>query len=148
RKMNPGVHRAYYFTSAVGGDDVQYEIQRMLRDFELEPTVITERADLAARRKNTLNTQGLIEKAKGVDIALAVRMLEDAYHQSYEECHLYTSDLDFLPVIQAVRARGKKVCIHGYTSGLGSRSPLLCEADLFVDMEEVLRKDCVFAAPE
>ncbi len=39
---------------------------------------------------------------------LAVRMLEDAQKVEYDVCHLYTSDLDFIPVIQAVRARGKQ----------------------------------------
>jgi hypothetical protein len=66
----------------------------------LEPCVFPERSQRAKQRQNTLETQQLIEKPKGVDIALAVRMLEDSLN-AFEVCHLYTSDSDFLPVIQA-----------------------------------------------
>jgi len=119
-----------------------HELMVTLRDFGLEPSIVHERSDLKAQRQNVLNTQQLIEKPKGVDIALAVRMLEDAYHQAFDVCHLYTSDVDFLPVIHAIRARGKQVCVHGYKNGLSQRSPLLHVPDQFIDLEEMLRNEC------
>jgi uncharacterized LabA/DUF88 family protein len=139
RKMNPGVHRAYYFTSAVGDEGALHKIKVTLRGFDLEPIVLPERSQAARQRRARLEADCLIEKPKGVDIALAVRMLEDSVHQAFDICHLYTSDIDFLPVIEAVRARGKQVCVHGYRDGLSSQSPFLHACDLFTDLEEMLR---------
>jgi uncharacterized LabA/DUF88 family protein len=143
--MNPDVQRATYFTSVAGDAAVLHEMMVTLRNFGLEPSIVQERSDLRAQRQNVLKTQQLIEKPKGVDIALAVRMLEDAYHQAFDVCHLYTSDVDFLPVIQAIRARGKQVYVHGYKNGLSERSPLLHVPDLFIDLEEMLRNECELA---
>jgi uncharacterized LabA/DUF88 family protein len=142
RRMNPDVHRATYFTSASGDEPARHQIMVTLREFGLEPSIVQERTGLRSQRQNVLNTQQLIEKPKGVDIALAVRMLEDAYHQTFDVCHLYTSDVDFLPVIQAIRARGKQVFVHGYRNGLSQHSPLLHVPDRFVDLEEMLRNEC------
>lgn len=103
RKMNPGVRRAIYFTAGFGDAASLHEIKVKLRDFDLEPSIIPERRDLALQRQNVLQTQQLIEKPKGVDITLAVSMLEHAYHEAFKVCHLYTSDVDFLPVIEADR---------------------------------------------
>jgi uncharacterized LabA/DUF88 family protein len=138
--MNPGVHRAYYFTSAVGDDPALHSIKITLRNFDLEPYVFSELKQQARQRQNVLEGQQLIEKPKGVDIELTVRMMEDS--ATFDKCHLYTSDSDFLPVIRAVRARGKQVIVHGYKAGLSSQSGLLHECDLFVDLEEMLRKEC------
>jgi uncharacterized LabA/DUF88 family protein len=142
RRMNPNVLRATYFTSASGDEPARHQIMVTLREFGLEPSIVQERSGLRAQRQNVRTTQQLIEKPKGVDIALAVRMLEDAFHQTFDVCHLYTSDVDFLPVIQAIRARGKQVYVHGYRNGLSQHSPLLHVPDLFVDLEAMLRNEC------
>lgn len=142
RKMNPSAVRAYYFTALVGDDSAMHAIKVSLRDFGLDPIVVRELKQLTDRRKNALKNEGIIEKPKGVDITLTVRMLEDSLH-AFDVCHLYTSDVDFLPVIQAVRARGRQVIVHGYKDGLSSTSPLLHECDLFSDLEVVLREQCV-----
>lgn len=142
RKMNPDVKRAIYFTAGFGDAASLHEIKVKLRAFDLEPSIIPERRDLALQRQNVLQTQQLIEKPKGVDITLAVTMLEHAYNQAFDVCHLYTSDVDFLPVIEAVRARGKQVYVHGYKNGLSEQSPLLHVPDQFIDLEEMLRNEC------
>lgn len=148
RKMNPRAQRSIYFTAAAGDDVEKHEIKVKLRDFGLEPSVVPEVRTLAKHRENVLKTEKLIEKPKGVDIALAVAMLEHAFHQAFDVCHLYTSDVDFLPVIEAVKARGKQVYVHGYKNGLSERSPLLYVPDRFVDLEEMLRGECELVAPE
>ncbi len=141
RKKNPSAGRAYYFTALVGDEPALYAMKVALRDFELDPMIVRELKQLNAQRSNVLQNHGVIEKSKGVDIALAVRMLEDSLH-AFDVCHLYTSDVDFLPVIQAVRGRGRRVVVHGYKDGLSSTSPLLHECDLFSDLEVVLREQC------
>jgi uncharacterized LabA/DUF88 family protein len=116
-----------------------------LRNFGLEPSIIHELSTLAAQRQNKLRNQQLIEKPKGVDIDLAVQMLELSYNRAFDVCHLYSSDVDFLPVVRAIRARGIQVYVHGYRNGLAERSPLLHVPDRFIDLEEMLRSDCELA---
>ena len=140
QKMNPGVDRAYYFTSVVGDETAEHELKVALRNFGLEPSIVRELKQLADRRRNELDTLQLIEKPKMVDIALAVRLLEDV--NAFDTCHLYTSDVDFLPVIQAVRGRWKRVFVHGYKDGLSSKSPFYHACDQFFDLEEMLRDQC------
>jgi uncharacterized LabA/DUF88 family protein len=132
---HPTVARAIYFTSMTGGDDLIHEARVAIRRHGFEPQVIPELKTLADQRANLLNSEGVMEKAKGVDIGLAVRMLEDAYMNNYQECLLFTSDVDFLPAIQAVRRMGKRVFVWGYREGLSKRSKLEYEPDAFVDLE-------------
>src|SRR5205814_1801612 len=82
----------YYFTSTVGDEPALHQIKVALRDFGLEPDVMVERSLLANQRQHLLETQCVIEKPKGADIALAVRMFDDSLN-SFEVCHLYTTDL-------------------------------------------------------
>ena len=89
---------------------------------------------LARQRENVLKVEQVIEKAKGVDIALAARMIEDAFHDNYDACYLFSSDIDFLPIIEAVRRMGKQVYVCGSVDGLGEQSKFLHVPDAFVDI--------------
>jgi uncharacterized LabA/DUF88 family protein len=135
----PTVARAVYFTSMTGGDDLIHEAQVAIRSRGFEPQVIQELKTLADQRANLLNSEGVMDKAKGVDIGLAVRMLEDAYMNNYQECLLFTSDVDFLPAIQAGQRMGKRVFVFGYREGLSKTSKLEYEPDDFVDLEEYMK---------
>ncbi len=115
---------AVYFTSMVGDERQMYDVKVRMREFDLEPRIVPERGDLAKRRANRLRDAHIIEKAKGVDAALSVRVLEDAYRDLFRDVMLYTSDVDVLPVIEAVQRLGKRVYIWGYESGLAKESPL------------------------
>ncbi len=145
RKMSAGATRSVYFTSAMTDAQGLHQIRVDLRDFDLEPHVVLEKKQAFERRKNKLRDAGVIEKPKGVDIALAVRMLEDAHRDTYERCHLYTSDADFLPVIKAVMGQGKRVYVYGYKESLADQSELLHVPDLFIDLGRMLRDECELA---
>jgi len=145
RTLSPGFHRAYYFTSASVDKPKRYEIDVSLRNFNLEPHVLEERSQLANRRRDIRDSAGLIEKPKGVDIELVVRMMEDA--ERLEVCHLYTSDIDFLPVIRAVRAKGKLVYVFGFDGGIASESPFRTQCDGFTDLTDMLRTKFVPTGP-
>jgi uncharacterized LabA/DUF88 family protein len=115
----------------------------MIRGYGLEPEVILERRKLTNQRECVLKDTGVIEKPKGVDIALCVRMLEDAYRNNFSTCFLLTSDMDFLPVIQAVRRIGKQVYVLGYRSGLSKQSPFEYVPDHFFDIGmEFMKTHC------
>lgn len=135
------VHRAIYFTSVTGGDDVLHEVRVQIRSNMFEPQVIQEYKKLADQRANLLQQESVIERAKGVDVSLAVRILEDAYLNNFRSCLLLTSDVDFLPVIREVRRMGKEVILLGYKSGLAQRSPLEYEPDRFVDLGDFMEKE-------
>jgi uncharacterized LabA/DUF88 family protein len=132
------ISRATYFTSLVGDDDALHSLRLLIRWAGLEPVVLPEPSALAAQRQNVLTKQGLIEKPKGVDIALSVRLLEDAQHGNFDFCYLFTSDVDFLPAIEAVRRMGKRVCVAGFRQGLGNRSALEYAPDLFIDLGQYM----------
>src|SRR5947209_2292626 len=104
------------------------------RENEFEPQVIQEPKALRDQRANLRSQHQLIEKAKRVDIGMTVRVLEDAYLNAYRGCLLFTSDVDFLPVIEAVRRIGKLVFVAGYREGLAERSPLEYVPDRFIDL--------------
>ena len=141
-------HRCVYFTSASGDEDALYDMRVQVRGFGVEPVIIPERKALAEQRKNALNNLQVIEKAKGVDAALAVRVLEDAYNDNFDTCEIHTSDVDILPVIEAVRRKGKRVMVKGYKAGLADRSPLLYAPDWFHDLEQQMREHChLLSAP-
>jgi uncharacterized LabA/DUF88 family protein len=147
RTQRPTVARAVYFTSMTAGQDLIHEAQVAIRSHGFEPQVISELKKLSDQRANLLNTEGVIEKAKGVDIGLAVRMLEDAYMNNYQECLLFTSDVDYLPAIRAVRRMGKAVAVLGYRKGLSKMSNLEFEPDAFVDLEEIMKRQYRLQAP-
>jgi uncharacterized LabA/DUF88 family protein len=129
-----GFERAVYFTSFSGDDDELYKKQVMIRELGLEPHIVHEDRQHADQRENTLANYNIIEKAKGVDIALTVRMIEDGYRHNYQQCFLFTSDIDYLPVIESVRRMGRQVFVFGYKDGLGKNSPMVYVPDRFIDL--------------
>jgi uncharacterized LabA/DUF88 family protein len=139
------VSRIYYFTSIAGQDQDKYDLEAQIRQAGLEPFVIKESSQLDRKRQGQRERTGVIYKAKGVDIALATTMLEDAHQGNFTMAKLYTSDVDFLPVIQAVKRMGKHVEVVGHRSGLGENSPFLTVPDKFQDLDEhtgrFVRKD-------
>jgi uncharacterized LabA/DUF88 family protein len=130
-----------YFTSCAGDEDALHAMRLLLRQKGFEPHILKERMDLARQRENALGNEGIIEKAKGVDIALAVRLLEDAQRDVFTECWLYTSDVDYLPVIEAALRMGKVVHVLGYRSGLGKHSPLEYVPSSFHDLAPEMDDD-------
>jgi uncharacterized protein (TIGR00288 family) len=134
------IHSAVYFTAYSGDDEGYHKICVSIREQRFDPQVIKEASELSKRRKNQQFNHGLVEKAKGVDIGLSVRVLEDAYRDIYDWCYLFTSDIDFLPVIRAIQRMGKKVIVFGYKDGLGTRSELEYVPDVFVDLSDHMRK--------
>jgi uncharacterized LabA/DUF88 family protein len=133
--------RKVYFAALTGTEDSFHEACVAIRQKGFEPHVVRESKDLAERRKNTAADTNMLEKAKGVDIGMSVRLLEDAYHNNFDTCYFFTSDIDFLPVIRVLQRLGKKVVVFGYRSGLGKRSALEYVPDGFVELGEYMTRD-------
>jgi hypothetical protein len=57
-------------------------------------------------------------------------------------CVLYTSDIDYLPVIETVRRMGKSVFVVGYREAIANDSPFLHVPEWFVDIgKEYMRSN-------
>jgi uncharacterized LabA/DUF88 family protein len=134
------IQSAVYFTVFNGDEEGFHNAKVSLRQKGFEPQVIRELETLANQRAHALQTGNVIEKPKGLDIALAVRVLEDAYRNIYDLCVLFTSDVDYLPLIEAVQRLGKKAVIAGYKNGLGRHSRLEYVPDQFIDLTEHVQR--------
>jgi len=135
-----GIRNAVYFSSASGDENLLHNVRTLVRQEGFEPQIVMERRQLACQRGTQLTTNQLIYKAKGVDIGLAVRLLEDAYLGVFDECFLFTSDVDFVPAIEIARRLGRKVYVCGYKDGIGKNSALEYVPDRFIDLEDRLRQ--------
>ena len=132
---NVQLHQKYYYTSFVGNDGDLHEIKTLMRakPFAFDPEIVKEDKNKRKNRLAELEQLSLIEKPKGADIALAVRMLEDAANNNFATAYLFTSDADFLPLIKAVRRMGKYVVLFGFRNNLGNQE-MAYAADEFIDL--------------
>jgi uncharacterized LabA/DUF88 family protein len=141
------VARSVYFTVYHGQNTDLHTAKTYIRTAGFEPWIVHEQKDLAKQRDKQLQTDGILTKPKGVDIALAARMLKDAPH--YDECVLATSDVDYYPVVEAVRQMGKNVYILAYHEGIAKDSPFfyvverlaLINEDTFKEMFRVKERE-------
>lgn len=140
KKWNPG-QRIFYFTAMSGNDAEFHEVRKRIREFGVDPQLVEERRILADQRRTRLEQGAVIEKAKGVDCSIFVRMLTDAQSDLYQLCNLFTSDVDYIPVITAVMSMGKRVVVHGFKDGLGEYSAMEHVPNQFVDLEEMLTNE-------
>jgi uncharacterized LabA/DUF88 family protein len=123
RALEQYAHRAVYVTSIATDDNGEHSAAVYIRKAGFEPLIVREDRDLAKSHKAALEKQQMLIKGKGVDISLAVRMLEDAQRDLFKTCVLVTSDADYLPLIEAVRRMGKNVAVLGYGEDIAKRNP-------------------------
>jgi uncharacterized LabA/DUF88 family protein len=123
-----------YFTAFSGDPDALHSTRAFLRQKGFEPVVLPEPRSKAKRRDAT-RRGGMIEKAKGVDIELTVRILEDARANVFEKCCIFTSDEDYVPVVRSLKRLGKVVYVAGYKSMLATNSEFEFIPDKFIDFD-------------
>lgn len=73
---------------------------------------------------------------KGVDIQLAVEMLDFGSHDRYDTVILGSGDQDFLPVVKAVKDLGKIVWVAAFEHSCSIKLKL--EADKYINLTEHL----------
>jgi NYN domain len=113
------VIRKYYFTSEQGADDKRTQTEEWLksRGFEI-PHVYRRDRDRGSKQ---------------VDISLSVEMLMHAMRHHYEVAVLVAGDADYIPLVRAVQAEGKRVHLWFVSNGLAPQ--LRRAADYFVDLD-------------
>lgn len=134
------VDRAMYFTAFTGRPENLHNARVTIREAGFEPQVLPELKDLSKQRANRFVTDGVVIKPKGLDIALGVRMLEDAFYGNFQVCLLFTSDIDYLPAIHAVRRMGKTVLVFGFYDAIARDSPFLFVPEKFIDLGSYMQK--------
>jgi uncharacterized LabA/DUF88 family protein len=141
------VDRAVYFTAFTGTQQHLHDARVLIRQAGFEPQVSLELKDSAKQRANRLANDAVLIKAKGVDIGLAVRMLEDASYGNFQVCLLFTSDIDYLPVIRAVRRMGKTVIVFGFRDAVADDSPFLYVPERFIDFSSHIQSTYAIKGP-
>ena len=126
------VVRAYYYTSVVGEQDhIDLTVDTLRRlpftNGGLSAMQCLLLARVFKRAKNT-------KKTSTVDINLTVDMLNHAAQRSAETFYLLSGDGDFVPLVEAVAARGCRVIVAAFSSGVSMR--LARSADRFIDLDD------------
>ena len=98
------VIRHYYYTSAVGSTEVRDKIHDQLASLHIEaPRVFPKRKG---------------KRSKRVDISLSVDMLSHAHRKNYDLAVLVAGDEDYVPLVEAVEAEGRRVVLWFFENGL------------------------------
>lgn len=105
------VVRRHYYTSMQGDSDRRDEVAADLRNVGIEAPRVFPRT----------KSRG----SKRVDISLAVDMLRHAHYQNYDMAVLVAGDEDYVPLVEAVTAAGRRVTLWFFEKSL---SPALAKA--------------------
>ena len=116
------VIRKYYYTSATGDFDKLNGITNDLKGIGIEAPRVFKKAKARG--------------SKRVDISLSVDMLTHASRKNYDVAVLVAGDEDYTPLVDAVMAGGRRVCLWFLEKGL---SPVLKNrVDHYFSLEHVL----------
>jgi uncharacterized LabA/DUF88 family protein len=116
------VVRRYWVGSIYGNEEKQGKYEDALRACGFEPVLIPKRRDA---------------EEKGVDMALALRMLTNAFQGNYDAAVLVTGDADYVDLVGEVKRYGPRVhCLAFEGYGLSPR--LKRAADGFYSCERLL----------
>jgi uncharacterized LabA/DUF88 family protein len=105
--------RRYYYTSAAGDAESRSQIELKLRECGIEAPCVF------PRDKNG--------RSKQVDITLTTEMLTHAHRDNFDVAVLVSGDADYVPLIEAVKAEGKRVALWALESGLSPRLKLAAD---------------------
>jgi uncharacterized LabA/DUF88 family protein len=94
-KLRAAPDRAYYYASVVGNEEKVQSVRLALQGLGFDPRIFKK-------------IQGT-DKAKQVDIALATCMVAGACDGDFDVAVLVAGDEDYVPAIEEVKRRGKKV---------------------------------------
>lgn len=120
--VRAGCIRKYYYTSLQGDDD---KIDRITQDLK-EAGIETPRVFKKTKERGS----------KRVDITLATDMLSHAARHNFEIAALVAGDEDYVPLVEAVKAEGRRVFVWFVEDGISPH--LQTAADRYTDLGELL----------
>ncbi len=137
RPYNQGlVDRAYYFTGAAGPNIEQRERDLHALGFTPHVSVKVKPDSFAQAMKEEGIT--VISRPKPVDILIATRVLEDCMADNFDLCIFVGGDEDYVPLLEAVRRRGKQVWLVVFERWLAKRGRLRLACDRFIAYDPVI----------
>lgn len=129
-EVQPYPIRSYYYTSVVGDEQKLLAVRRALWELGFHPEVF----------KKTRQVQ----KAKGVDIALAKDFLSNAYNHNYDVAVLMAGDGDYIPLVKEVKRLGKVVYVVFFRDkGFGLSEALELSSDRLFEFGPFFREKWV-----
>lgn len=130
--------RVTYYTTAVGSpqdiETLEDELARLQSNIELSGGGVRKGVTNLVPRVFKKQKSG--SKTKSVDINICVDMLQQAYQSGADDLLLVSGDGDYVPLVKAVMAAGKRVYIAALSSGLAP--PMKRVADRFIDLDSVM----------
>jgi uncharacterized LabA/DUF88 family protein len=126
--------RVSYYTTFTGDSDAIAELTGKISATEYRYRVGIETSPLGLGRlvPHIFKKEGRSAKTKSVDINLAIDALRHTYGNSLDVAVIFTSDGDYIPLIQEIMRQGKQVIVGGLRSGLHPALPTI--ADAFLDL--------------
>ncbi len=116
--------RISYFTCITGDDVKLKKLNDKISKIEYSYTVDIVGSGGGTRKisnKGTLNPRLFIkqkgQQSKKIDIAMVIDAFNYSILDNIDEIHIMTGDSDFIPVIQEIMRRGKKVTVSSFSSG-------------------------------
>jgi uncharacterized LabA/DUF88 family protein len=132
----PDIDRAYYYASASGRRIDQHA--RDLHTIGFTPNVsVKVRPDSFAKE---MAVQGItvISRPKPVDIMIASQALDDCAANNFDRCIFVGGDEDYVPLLDAIRRRGKQVWLVAFERWLAKNQKLRFACDRFIAYDPVL----------
>lgn len=123
--VSVNVIRTFYYTSLIGDEPKINAVIDQLKEIHIERPRVYKKS----KRKGS----------KQVDIALSVDMLTNAHRNNYDVAVLVAGDEDYVPLVEAVQAEGKRVFVWFLDNGLSPR--LRQAADRYESLEVLLFRD-------
>jgi uncharacterized LabA/DUF88 family protein len=115
---NHEVLRATYYTSTTGGLDEQNALREQIQGltFSKNPDdrVINRLTGRVFHRDKNTN------RSKGVDIQLAVDVLNHVHFNHVDTVYLLSGDGDYLPLVDEVQRSGKQLYLAAFSDGLST----------------------------
>jgi uncharacterized LabA/DUF88 family protein len=100
--------RTYWFASYKGNEETKFNLSEKIRKLGFEPLLYQLRGD----------------REKGVDIALTMSMLTNAFNQNFDIGLLIAGDEDYLELVNEVKRYGPIMCGSYFSEGLSPRLKL------------------------
>ena len=115
--------RRYWFASFQGDEEYKLGLSKHLRKLDFEPILFKKRNG----------------KEKGVDIALTMKVLVNAFNQNYDIAYIIAGDEDYLGLLREVKRYGPIIYGSFFSEGLSERLEL--EFDVFRNLDFSLNQD-------
>jgi uncharacterized LabA/DUF88 family protein len=129
--------RATYFGSASGTDGITAQTQALHSlGFVSHVFQRSKPDDFVKRAKDDGVT--VISRPKPLDLLLATQVLEDTWSNNFDRCVFVGGDEDYVPLLEAVRRRGKQVWVVAFDRYLSAKSRLRLLSDRWIPYDPVI----------